>query len=132
MKSKTTWDDSKPDPIADIKAAKEQIEKQSGYLPKITFSIKERYEMNRDNYLSNIFYNQEINFDTWEGFGKLWKWAQEQSWFFKFCFQLTKKHKSKQRMTGMTGMIHSGWIKPSTFANAIYEYLKEKDNETHS
>ena len=53
MKPRTTWDDSKSDPVADIKAAKEAIEKQCGYLPQaipkvIIETIKKMIEKARE------------------------------------------------------------------------------------
>jgi len=33
-----------------------------------------------------------LNFSTWDGFGKLWTWAQKQEWFdlFQCCLYCTK------------------------------------------
>jgi hypothetical protein len=73
---------------------------------------------------SNIKKNSYNNFSTWEGFGKLWEWAQKQKWWGTFCSWLTI-HKMKE-------VKHYSWIEqfihPDRFANALYEYLKEVFN----
>jgi len=53
-----------------------------------------------------------ICFSDWEGFGKLWEWAQDQEWFFRFWMG---------RMWSYPGIQDS--INPDNFATAIHEYL---------
>lgn len=61
--------------------------------------------------------NDENDFSTWEGFGKLWEWAQEQEWWRAFALSF--------------GNVHYDWlfrqdtIHPDRFADALYEFLKE-------
>jgi|WetSurMetagenome_2_1015567.scaffolds.fasta_scaffold328582_3 hypothetical protein len=58
-----------------------------------------------------IFHNQQNNFSTWEGFGKLWTWAQIQGhWFDGFI----PKHTDTKL------------VDPDRFANAIAAYLGYK------
>ena len=57
-------------------------------------------------------YYENNNFLTWEGFGKLWEWAEEQLWFCRFLDSLQgpKSH----------------YIDPEKFAKAVAKYLQEK------
>jgi predicted glycosyl hydrolase (DUF1957 family) len=75
-----------------------------------------------DYYQLFQFPNQNTNFSTWKGFGKLWNWAQKQNWWG----------------VGLMGMeVYDGMIKipihfihPDRFADAVYTYLKEgRDDE---
>ena len=60
------------------------------------------------------------NFFTWEGFGKLWEWSTKQEWWQGF---LNKHDVSPDfRFRGFD----TDLINPTNFANAIYEYPKEK------
>jgi hypothetical protein len=56
------------------------------------------------------------NFSTWEGFGKLWEWSQKQEWIGSFCsvYKLDRGH---------LGVFEI----PDCFADAVYEYLKERE-----
>lgn len=71
-------------------------------------------------------YNQKTNqletlsLSTWEGFGKLWEWAQKQEWWLVFVIKHTYAE-TKQEMTAPLTCI----INPDRFANAVYECLKE-------
>ena len=56
------------------------------------------------------------DFSTWPGFGKLWEWAQQQEWWCDFSVRLIC-------FSGLGKYIH-----PDRFANAIYAYLKHKEN----
>ncbi len=59
--------------------------------------------------------NSNVDFSTWEGFGKLWEWAKQQSWWVDFNVYLALQDDS---------IVH--YIHPDKFADAVYEYLKEK------
>jgi hypothetical protein len=59
-----------------------------------------------------IFHNQQNNFSTWEGFGKLWAWARGQDWW-------------EDMQLG--GYIEDKLIHPNRFANAIANYLHFKE-----
>lgn len=56
-------------------------------------------------------------FSTWEGFGKLWEWSQEQEWIFQLYLFL-ELNKDCAAWTQ--------YIDPDSFANVIYEFLKEQ------
>jgi hypothetical protein len=65
------------------------------------------------------------NFSTWEGFGKLWNWAQKQEWWGKFEDLIFY---GKADPCG--GWFDTLLIHPDRFADAIFSYLKEKTNES--
>ena len=51
------------------------------------------------------------DFSTWQGFGVLWEWAQEQEWWSEFLslpFKLTD------------------FINPISFSEAVYTFLKDR------
>lgn len=54
------------------------------------------------------------NFSTWTGFGKLWEWAQKQEWFQSFYEAIGEWE------------IINNYIHPDRFADAIYQFLKER------
>ena len=56
--------------------------------------------------------DMNIDFFTWEGFGKLKEWAEVQKWWGDF-----------QEDTIMWLLVN-----PERFATAIYEFLKEREN----
>jgi len=63
------------------------------------------------------------DFSTWDGFGKLWAWAQKQEWWLNFC----ETH-GAQFNGGCFGHVRAfptKFIEPEAFAKAVYEYLKE-------
>lgn len=62
----------------------------------------------RENY---IFPCDNTYFSTWDGFGKLWEWAQKQPFWMKM---IGKFHAE--------GFYH--FINPGRFADAVYEFLK--------
>lgn len=69
----------------------------------------------------HLFKVANINFSTWEGFGKLWEWAQKQKWWPLFIAAQHKRTPHK---------MHEEWvwlnfIHPDAFANAIWKFLKE-------
>lgn len=51
-----------------------------------------------------------LNFSTWDGFGKLWEWAQKQGWWIKIMLRFQDE-----------GFYH--YIQPDRFADAIYQKL---------
>ena len=61
-----------------------------------------------------------IDFSTWEGFGKLWEWSQEQDWWPDALMGPLFGWVDIDEETIACSVIH-----PDLFANAIYEYLKE-------
>ena len=68
-------------------------------------------------WLSNMNY-LENDFFTWTGFGLLWEWATKQEWWNHFMNDQSGK------MVCFEVSYHL--INPTNFANAIYEFLKEK------
>ena len=56
-----------------------------------------------------------LDFSTWDAFGVLWNWAQQQEWWTAFAF----KH------TGHGTFYPDGLIHPDRFADAVYNFLKE-------
>jgi hypothetical protein len=61
-------------------------------------------------------YHSDIDFSTWEGFGKLWQWANEQEWWDDFT---DKNYHCCRTDLDM--------INPNRFSHMLYEYLEEKD-----
>ena len=62
-----------------------------------------------------------IDFSTWEGFGKLWEWAQQQEWWKEFSYQDSVRYK-------MAKYDPYNIINPDRFSDALYTYLKERDD----
>lgn len=58
-------------------------------------------------------YHKQIDFLTWEGFGKLWEWASEQEWWGVFI-GLKDKHVKQE------------YVNPEKFAKAVAGYLQKK------
>lgn len=67
--------------------------------------------------------NYENGFDcsTWEGFGKLWNWSQKQVWWAHFLFILNYEADNYYQI------IPAYVIHPDMFADAVYNYLKERE-----
>jgi hypothetical protein len=61
-------------------------------------------------------------FSTWEGFGKLWSWAKEQKWWDKFEDLIFY---GKADPCG--GWFDTSLIHPDRFADAVYQFLKERN-----
>jgi hypothetical protein len=59
------------------------------------------------------------NFSTWDGFGKLKEWAEKREWW--------KQFKCDVRYNGWHYALDDDLIHPDRFAEAIYEFLKEKE-----
>ena len=62
------------------------------------------------------------DFSTWEGFGKLWEWSQEQGWWESFVFCNWRTSLSLHEYIGE-------WVNPDGFADAVYDFLKEVKDE---
>ena len=63
-----------------------------------------------------------IDFSTWEGFGKLWGWLQSLDIDTKEAFEL--------QYVGRIGIYFHYHINPDRFAGALYKYLKENEHKT--
>lgn len=62
------------------------------------------------------------DFSTWQGFGKLWTWAKEQGWWEGFLFDLGSINiRTRDQL-----VIHPDYINPDHFADAIYDFLKDR------
>ena len=68
----------------------------------------------KSNYVDGCVNN---NFSTWQSFGKLWEWAKGQEWLDDFL--RSKPHRA--------WLIPIAWVHPDNFANALYEFLKERE-----
>lgn len=62
-----------------------------------------------------------FNFSSWEGFGKLWEWAQTKYWFKEIPFNF-----DDNRYHDCYMLFPVEFINPNEFANAIYSYLKDR------
>ena len=60
---------------------------------------------------------KQNNFSTWEGFGKLWEWAQKQKWWDDFWWSPNGIGDGTQE--------DIYFVHPDRFADAVYEYLQE-------
>jgi hypothetical protein len=60
-----------------------------------------------------------VSFSTWEGFGKLWKWAYEEKFTTKFGTTTLTEYIMRYNEFG-----HDlSKIDPDIFSNAVYEFL---------
>ena len=75
--------------------------------------------------MSEVEYINRTNFSSWEGFGKLWEWSQKQEWWGYFVH---KQYCKKGKQLTVDELLQN-LINPDRFADAIYAYLKEKNNE---
>lgn len=63
------------------------------------------------------------NFSTWQGFGKLWEWAQKQEWWVEFWYFATAfDHDGVEIAFPRDAQI----IHPSRFADAVYNFLEAR------
>jgi hypothetical protein len=60
------------------------------------------------------------DFSTWEGFGKLWEFCKKQEWYYNFLKTVCPYK------TDYPSVIHEDYIHPDRFADAVYEFLKER------
>lgn len=65
--------------------------------------------------------NYRYDFSTPEGFFKLWKWAQKQTWWKKFIEPIGKIVCDCGECNDC--MIDTHWVDPDLFADIIYEFL---------
>ena len=63
------------------------------------------------------------NFLTWEGFGKLWQWANEQEWIGEFIYWYNSNMVIDEERLHT---ILSDLVDPEFFAKAVVEFLQEK------
>ena len=69
------------------------------------------------------------NFSIWEGFGKLWEFCQKQEWWNDFCLHHKDSDNMKVAIVVMSSnYLHEDIINPDRFADAVYEYLKSKED----
>lgn len=73
----------------------------------------------KDDFLGDYTPN---DFSTWEGFGKLWEWTQKQEWWIVFC-------QFESNLSIDTSCIIKRLIHPDRFADAVYEFLRERDTK---
>ncbi len=69
---------------------------------------------------NHISYNNE--FSTWEGFGKLWRWGQQQEWWEEFVGCLLEPVIDKGTLTHYR-KFDLDFIDPDKFADALYEFV---------
>ena len=71
------------------------------------------------------------DFSTWEGFGKLWGWVQEQEWFWQFSVSLFYCESAYDNLTSLDdyGYFHKNNINPDIFAAVLYKYLLNKEEQ---
>ena len=73
-----------------------------------------------------------LNFSTWDGFGKLWTWAQKQEWFdlFQCCLYyheyLKDCHKPGDEKLDNDKVVYNELIHPDRFADAVCAFLKDR------
>lgn len=73
----------------------------------------------------------QIYFSDWEGFGKLWEWAQEQEWFQDLMESMWDEvvygtYRTVELIVGAS--VHPIHVHPDRFANAVYEFLKGRES----
>lgn len=59
------------------------------------------------------------DFSTWEGFGKLWEWSEKQEWWKEYSSMNMHDRKAY-------GVVPTRYINPDKFADAVYNFLKDK------
>ena len=68
------------------------------------------------------------NFSTWQGFGLLWSWVLSQEWYWHFdCHLMYAPSGHEFTKNDSDGYLHKDYIHPDKFADAVYEYLKNKN-----
>jgi len=69
----------------------------------------------------------KTDFSTWQGFGKLWEWAQKQEWFKDFCVETPMYSEGEDRdwIDAMLDLTH-----PDRFASEVHEFLKGRTDAT--
>jgi hypothetical protein len=61
------------------------------------------------------------DFSTWQGFGKLWEWAIKQKWMIPFLMNRWGFRNPWQIY------INTNLVNPNNFADALYEFLKGRN-----
>jgi hypothetical protein len=80
-----------------------------------------------ENYSARMCRKKNKTFSTPDGFFKLWKWANEQRWWENFwCNCLLWTSKCYRPDFRIREDFKFGFVNPDNFANALYNYLKEK------
>lgn len=64
-----------------------------------------------------VFTPNNVRFHTWPAFGLLFEWAQKQEWFAQFVFFKTNSDYDEIKIK---------FIHPTRFADAVYQFLKER------
>jgi hypothetical protein len=59
-----------------------------------------------------------IDFSTWKGLGKLWEWANEQTWWNQFA----GNNIGHWTFDGKKVFVHEYFITPNNFSDALYEW----------
>jgi hypothetical protein len=87
--------------------------------------------MERDLFLNNIGGKpwRNYNFSTWQGFGFLWGWSQGQGWWEDFLYYMEDGYLRCNCPTIMLWLAPN-FIHPDLFADAVYQFLKERSYET--
>lgn len=62
-----------------------------------------------------------IEFKTWDGFGILWEWSSKWNWWEDFLVSLDIIKGYEGHLVDIMAI-----CSPEEFADAIYEFLKEK------
>lgn len=88
-----------------------------------------KFESSEDDY--KIVYHRNIEFNEWEGFGKLLSWAQTKHWWEHYCCDLVYcDYKEKyplyinEHRNDYDGILPVKVLTPNSLADSIYEYLK--------
>lgn len=71
-----------------------------------------------------IEYENNNDFSTWDGFGKLYEWSVEQDWWYEFLFEWTDEI--------MPTTIPYKLVYPNPFANSVYEFLRDRETSSES
>jgi hypothetical protein len=77
--------------------------------------------------------SRNISLSTWQGFGKLWEWAQEQEFFLELlvfiCVDIEGKGMDIEFAKAFNlDSVSCGAVNPDRFANAVYEFLKGRES----
>ena len=67
-----------------------------------------------------------IDFFTWDGFGKLWEWSITQAWWYQFLGDWNCPDIYSENSTIKERYVDAYLINPEQFATAVYEFLKEE------
>jgi hypothetical protein len=73
---------------------------------------------------------ENINFDSPDGFFKLWNWAQGQEWWTEFQKKISYRVQEWSDVYHAVLSNYAGiqpqYIHPTRFADAVYDYLRAK------